>query len=81
MRGDVLIGSVDLTTITAYEQFKRFRDIDQDFTSDEIFELISNDEAWQVTSELTLSGELSKFPIDWEAGGYFLIKLSHAKPA
>ena len=74
LRGDLLLGSVDLTTISGFETYDRFRDQDQDFTPDVLFEQVSEDQAWQFTQELRLSGELSEQPLRWEVGGYYLME-------
>jgi outer membrane receptor protein involved in Fe transport len=74
VRGDASIGSINFTTISAYDTYERFREMDQDFTPDVIFEEISMDEAWQFSQELRLSGELADTPLRWNVGGYYLME-------
>ncbi|MGI9590172.1 MAG: TonB-dependent receptor, partial [Myxococcota bacterium] len=61
-----------LRSVSAYDGYNRFRDVDSDFTPNVLFESITNDDAWQVFQSLTLSGELADTPLRWEAGGLFL---------
>jgi outer membrane receptor protein involved in Fe transport len=74
VRGDAAIGPVNFTSISAYDTYDRFREQDQDFTPDVLFETISTDEAWQFSQELRLAGELADTPLRWEAGGYYLME-------
>jgi outer membrane receptor protein involved in Fe transport len=74
LRGDFSLGPVDVTTISGYDGYDRFRDTDQDFTPDVLFEAVREDEAWQFSQELKLSGELPDTPLRWEAGGYYLME-------
>jgi outer membrane receptor protein involved in Fe transport len=74
VRGDFSLGPVDVTSISGYDAYNRFRDTDQDFTPDVLFEAIREDEAWQFFHELKLSGELPDAPLRWEAGGYYLME-------
>jgi iron complex outermembrane receptor protein len=74
LRGDFSLGPVDVTAISAYDAYDRFRDADQDFTPSVLFEAVQEDEAWQFYQELSLSGELPDAPLRWEAGGYYLME-------
>jgi iron complex outermembrane receptor protein len=74
LRGDWSIGPVDFTTISGYETYERSREQDQDFTPDQLFESVSSDEAWQLSQELKLGGELREHPFRWEIGGYYLME-------
>jgi len=74
LRGDFSLGPVNVTSISGYDGYERFRDTDQDFTPDLAFEAIQEDEAWQFTQELRLFGELEDTPLRWEAGGYYLME-------
>ncbi|MBW1687510.1 MAG: TonB-dependent receptor [Deltaproteobacteria bacterium] len=78
LRGDWTIGSVNFTSISGYDTYERFRDTDQDFTPDVLFEIVNEDEAWQFSQELRATGELADMPLRWEAGGYYLMEQLHA---
>src|SRR5262245_17454824 len=45
LRGDWTLGPVTLTSISDYEHYDRFRDADQDFTPQVLFEQIAEDDA------------------------------------
>jgi iron complex outermembrane receptor protein len=74
LRGEWSLGPVTLTSISGYETYDRFRDTDQDFTPEILFEQVAEDSAWQFFQELKLGGELSDFPLRWEIGGYYLME-------
>jgi len=78
LRGDLSLGPVAFTSISAYDAYKRFRDTDQDFTPEVLFEGTQEDEAWQFTQELRFSGELQDTPFRWQAGGYYLMEKLNA---
>ena len=74
LEGTIPIEEMTFTSITAYDGYKRFRDQDDDFTSDQIFESITNDKAWQFSQEVSLEGQLDEHLLSWEVGGYTLIQ-------
>jgi len=74
LRGDMSFGSVNFTTISAYDGYNRSRDTDQDFTPDVLFEGAQEDKAWQFSQELRFFGELEEQPLTWELGGYYLME-------
>jgi outer membrane receptor protein involved in Fe transport len=74
LRGDIPIGPVNFTNISAYDRYDRFRDSDNDFTPDVLFETVNEDSAWQFSQELRFTGELPDTPLRWEAGGYYLME-------
>jgi outer membrane receptor protein involved in Fe transport len=78
LRGDFALGPVAVTSISGYDAYQRFRDTDQDFTPDVLFEVVQEDEAWQFTQELRFSGELQDTPFRWQAGGYYLMEMLKA---
>ena len=65
-------GPVRIKTVTAYDQYERFRDQDNDFTPNVLFEAIVDDNANQWFQELNLSGELTETPFRWNAGAFYL---------
>jgi len=74
LEGMIPIEDMTLNSITAYDAYNRFRDQDDDFTSDQIFESVSNDKAWQFSQEVSLEGEWDEYLLSWEIGGYTLIE-------
>jgi len=74
LRGDWTLGSVTLSSISDYETYDRFRDTDQDFTPDVLFEAVAEDDAWQFYQELKAHGELTETPFRWDLGGYYLME-------
>jgi iron complex outermembrane receptor protein len=74
LKGDWTLGPVTLTSVSGYETYDRFRDTDQDFTPEVLFESVSEDDAWQFFQELKAGGELADYPLRWEVGGYYLME-------
>ena len=72
LRGDFSLGRIDVTTLTGFEIYERFRDADRDFTPDSIFEAISRDEAKQFTQDFNFSGRLFDSAVRWNLGGSYL---------
>lgn len=72
LRGELSLGPIDVTTITAIEDYERFRDADRDFTPDSLFEAITTDEATQFAQELNLSGRLFDSAVGWNLGGAYI---------
>ncbi len=69
-----LVGAFNLETVTAFDRYDRFRDTDNDFTSDVLFEQVQDDEAWQFYQELKTTGENDTGTLRWELGGYYLME-------
>jgi outer membrane receptor protein involved in Fe transport len=65
-------GGIKVRSITGYDTYDRFRDTDQDFSPEILFESVVTDEAWQISEDLQLSGEFSDSNVRWDAGGFFL---------
>lgn len=74
LKGEIPTDEFVFKTITAYDGYDRFREQDQDFTPDVIFESITEDDAWQFSQEIHLEGELEEGLFTWEAGGYYLME-------
>ena len=73
LRGDFEIGdSMEFTTITAFDTYNRNRDTDSDFTPLDLFESLSQDEGWQLTQDLRLTGEFEEQSLRWNLGGFYL---------
>ncbi|MCH7868172.1 MAG: TonB-dependent receptor [Myxococcales bacterium] len=78
LRGEFSLGRIDVTTITGFETYERFRDQDRDFTPDSLFEAISTDEAKQFTQEFNLSGQLFDSAVRWNLGASFIQEKLHS---
>lgn len=74
LTGDFFFDSFELNTVTGYEAYDRFRDIDQDFTPLVIFESITTDSAWQFSEDIKASGALFDDTFEWSLGGWFLME-------
>ncbi|MFP6563082.1 MAG: TonB-dependent receptor [Myxococcota bacterium] len=74
LRGDMTFGNVDVTTITGFDGYDRYRDTDQDFTPDVVFESVAQDTAWQFSQEVRSEIQLESAPVALEAGGFFLMQ-------
>jgi outer membrane receptor protein involved in Fe transport len=74
LKGDIAIGdSLTLTSVTGYDTYERFNEVDLDFSPNPLFETITRDEGFQYVQDLRLSGSLSQeLPVNWEVGGYAL---------
>ena len=74
LTGDFFFDSFELNTVTGYEGYDRFRDIDQDFTPLVIFESITTDSAWQLSEDIKATGFLLDDTFEWSVGGWFLME-------
>ncbi len=74
LRGDYeLTDTISATTMTAYDQYRRRRDQDLDFSPETLFHILTRDDAWQFYQDVKLEGEIdADYPIDWEIGAFFL---------
>lgn len=72
LQGEWLVDAVQLETITSFIRYDRETLIDADFSPAVFFEFASEDDAWQVTQDLRISGELESAPIRWSTGAFYL---------
>jgi outer membrane receptor protein involved in Fe transport len=73
LRGEVPVSDrINLTTITAYESYERFRDSDPDFTPDVLFETLTEDDSQQFTQDVKLDGKAAEGAIRWSTGAAFI---------
>ncbi|MHA7837886.1 MAG: TonB-dependent receptor [bacterium] len=72
LQGEWLVGALQIQSITSFIRYDRETLIDADFSPAEFFEFASEDDAWQVTQDLRVSGELESAPIRWSTGGFYL---------
>ncbi len=66
------LDAAQLKSITSYDHYDRERLLDFDYSPNVIFEFDIEDEAWQVSQDLQLSGELESTPLRWETGLFVL---------
>jgi len=74
LSGDIFFDSFEVNTVTGYEGYDRFRDIDQDFTPLILFESITDDSGWQFSEDIKVSGEVLDSTLRWSFGGWFLME-------
>jgi iron complex outermembrane receptor protein len=74
LRTDVALPwGMQLQSTTGYDHYDRFIDIDLDFSPDTLFQILTDDDGWQATSGLQLSGQLGdESSVRWDLGGWFL---------
>lgn len=72
LSGDWQIGNLTLKNITGFERYDRERLIDADYSPNVTFEFDIEDDAWQVTEDLRLGGELERLPLRWNTGAFYL---------
>ncbi|MCA9504072.1 MAG: TonB-dependent receptor [Spirochaetaceae bacterium] len=74
LRGSGTAGPVDLRSVTSFNRYDRERLVDFDFTPTTIFEFDLEDDAWQVTQDLSAEVQLDALPIVARVGAYTLIE-------
>jgi iron complex outermembrane receptor protein len=79
LAGEIPVGDLKITTISAYDSYDRSRDVDNDFSPIELFESETEDDAWQFSQEIRVEGELEEHPFYWETGGYYLMEKLDSK--
>ncbi len=74
LRGDIeLPWGMQLTSISGYDNYDRLLDIDLDFSPETLFQIVTDDQGWQVTQGLQLQGQLGdESSLRWDIGGWFL---------
>jgi outer membrane receptor protein involved in Fe transport len=74
LKGDIALpGGMQLTSITGYDTYDRLIDIDLDFSPETLFQIVTDDDGWQVTQDLRLQGLLGdESSVRWDIGGWFL---------
>jgi iron complex outermembrane receptor protein len=69
----VLPAGIELATTTGFDAYDRFNDIDLDMSPETLFHITTDDEAWQVYQDLSLSGDLVETGFfRWALGGWVL---------
>jgi len=59
-------------TITGFVRYDRDRLIDADFSPNTFFEFAIDDDAWQLSQDLRVGGELETLPLSWNVGALYL---------
>jgi iron complex outermembrane receptor protein len=77
--GAYLKGDIDLpwemrfTSVSGYDTYNRFIDIDLDYSPETVFHILTEDEGWQVTQDLRLQGQFGdEVALRWDIGSWFL---------
>ncbi|MGE4652250.1 MAG: TonB-dependent receptor [Myxococcota bacterium] len=70
----VRLDSFEINATSAYDAYHRVDDRDTDMTPDRLFEIESENDAWQFYQDLGFQGELEEEPVSWEAGGFYLME-------
>jgi len=63
-----------VVSISAFDRYERSRLTDADYTPQVIFENETDDDAWQFTQDLAITGELTDHALQWNTGAYFLME-------
>ncbi len=80
MTGAIEFDTFTLDTNIGFLDYRKSQDADTDLSPNIRFPSISNDQAWEVAGDLTLSGDtIGDTPLDWKAGAYTLIEQVEAK--
>lgn len=72
LRAELLIGNLEFLSVTGYDAYDRFRDTDSDYTPARAFEVVQQDQSWQITQDFQVHGELEDYPVRWEVGAFLL---------
>jgi iron complex outermembrane receptor protein len=72
LNGEWELDNFRIKSITGFERYDRERLIDADYSPNTIFEFDIEDDAWQFSQDLQVSGELEETPLGWKTGLFFL---------
>jgi iron complex outermembrane recepter protein len=72
LTGEWELDDVQLKSITGFERYDRERLIDADYSPNVVFEFDIEDDAWQASQDIQISGELEETPLIWKTGLFFL---------
>jgi outer membrane receptor protein involved in Fe transport len=73
LKGDmVLPWGLELSTTSGYDTYDRLIDIDLDFSPETLFQIKTEDTAWQYYQDLAVKGQLADGRVRWEVGGWYL---------
>jgi iron complex outermembrane receptor protein len=74
LRGSAELGELHFESKSAYAQYDRYDNVDQDLTPNTQFETIIEDDAWQFFQELSITGEMEDASLTWDVGSYYLME-------
>jgi iron complex outermembrane receptor protein len=74
VRGEIYLPwGVEMQTVTGYASYDRLIDVDLDFSPTVLAEVVQNDEVYQLTEDVSFTGDLGEFdPATWGFGALFL---------
>ena len=74
LKGEIVLPTgITLETVTSYDSYDRTIDLDLDFSPETLFQILTNDEGWQIYQDTSLDGVIgSEGQIRWDVGGWFL---------
>ena len=72
LKGEWTLDAVKIDSITGFERDDRERLIDADYSPNTAFEFLIEDDLWQFTQDLQVSGELDDVPLSWNTGVFYL---------
>ena len=72
LRGEWQLDHFRIQSITGFERDDRERLIDADYSPNLAFEFDIEDDLWQFSEDLQVSGELEATPLSWTTGVFFL---------
>ncbi|MEZ4292082.1 MAG: TonB-dependent receptor [Myxococcota bacterium] len=79
LRAEGTFADVSLRSITAIDNYNRWRNADTDFTPDVLFESMTRDKAWQAFQDLNAQYTLADFPVELEGGFMYLYEDLYSK--
>jgi len=74
LRGDIVLPfGIQFTTTTGYDNYDRQIDLDLDFSPETLFQILTDDDGWQVTQDARLEGQHgAQGQFRWDIGAYLL---------
>jgi len=79
LNGEVALPwGMQFSSTSAYDTYDRLIDIDLDFSPQTLFQIKTEDDAWQFYQALKLEGQLGESPFRWEVGGWGLREVLNA---
>ena len=72
LKGEWTLDAMKIDSITGFERDDRERLIDADYSPNRAFEFLIEDDLWQFTQDVQISGELEDTPLSWSTGVFYL---------
>jgi len=73
LTGEIEFDGFSLTMVSAAEHYDRHQVIDADYSSDQLFEFVNDEKAWQFSQQVEIQGELDSQPLTWNAGFLYVM--------